>query len=337
MSLLYLPRQFHVNSAGTPYSAAKLYTYRATTTTPLDVYTTSALDTEHTNPVVADANGIFPAIYVNPASGYNLKVILTTSADAEIYTEDNIPRQETVFAGAAFSGNVTVAGTLAVTGATTTSDLTIASTEPRIKLNESDVGTDLKNWDIDVSASVLSIRTRTDADAAGKNALVITRGATTALASIAIGNATDNPAVTINGTTVLVGDVVQEITGTFTGTLSGMSATTTGDVKYVVHGNVCMLYAANAIFGTSNSTGQMTLTGLPAACQPVGLVPVVPCSGIIDNSVQVQGLCGVSGSQLNFILHDGSAVANRVSQTAIFTSGNSKGLAAGWCIAYPLS
>src|SRR5690349_20190299 len=110
--LLYLPRQFHVASDGQPYSAAKLYTYRATTTTPLDVYTTSALNVAHANPVEADANGVFPAIYVNPASGYDLKVILTTSADVEIYTEDNIPRQESVFGSGSFSGNLSVTGTL---------------------------------------------------------------------------------------------------------------------------------------------------------------------------------------------------------------------------------
>ena len=90
---LYLtfPKQFYVNSAGQPYPAAKMHTYRAGTTTNLATYTTATLGTPHANPVVADANGIFPAIYVDPNSGYDLKVVLKDQADVTLYTEDNIP------------------------------------------------------------------------------------------------------------------------------------------------------------------------------------------------------------------------------------------------------
>lgn len=70
---------------------------------------------------------------------------------------------------------------------------TFSATEPRILLNQSGAGANLKLWDFDVAATVLTGRTRTDADGAGKNWLAVTRGATTALASIAFGNATDNP------------------------------------------------------------------------------------------------------------------------------------------------
>lgn len=59
--------------------------------------------------------------------------------------------------------------------------------EPRLLLNESDRGTDLKLWDIDLNAGVLSIRTRTDLDGAGQNALSVTRGTTTALTNITVG------------------------------------------------------------------------------------------------------------------------------------------------------
>ncbi|UOF80473.1 tail spike protein [Caudoviricetes sp.] len=90
---LYLtfPKQFYVDSSGQPYPAAKLHTYRAGTTTNLATYTTAALGTPHANPVVADSNGIFPAIYVDPNSGYDLKVVLKDQADVTLYTEDNIP------------------------------------------------------------------------------------------------------------------------------------------------------------------------------------------------------------------------------------------------------
>lgn len=59
--------------------------------------------------------------------------------------------------------------------------------EPRLLLNESDRGTDLKLWDIDLNGGVLSIRTRTDADGAGNNVLSATRGTTTALTNLTFG------------------------------------------------------------------------------------------------------------------------------------------------------
>jgi hypothetical protein len=92
MPLLTLPRTFHVNSAGSPYALAKLYHYRASTLTTLDVYTDSGMGTPHAQPIEADANGIFPAIYVNTASGYDLRLILRDSAGNLIYDEDDIPR-----------------------------------------------------------------------------------------------------------------------------------------------------------------------------------------------------------------------------------------------------
>lgn len=59
--------------------------------------------------------------------------------------------------------------------------------EPRLKLNESDQGTDLKLWDIDLNGGILAIRTRNDADNAGNNVLSATRGATTALTNLTFG------------------------------------------------------------------------------------------------------------------------------------------------------
>lgn len=101
---------------------------------------------------------------------------------------------------------------------------TWSSTEPRLLLNESDVGANLKLWDFDVSASVLTGRTRTDADGAGKNWLAVTRGATTALASITIGNASDNPQYNFLGSGgVDLGTSTVTAGGTYVGNSSGDS------------------------------------------------------------------------------------------------------------------
>jgi hypothetical protein len=95
--------------------------------------------------------------------------------------------------------------------------------EPRLLLNETDVGADLKLWDIDVNASVLTGRTRTDADGAGVNWLAVTRGTTTAISNIALGNASSNPSYTFlgNGTTTHSGAMIASrfsVTGSTTAT-----------------------------------------------------------------------------------------------------------------------
>lgn len=76
-----------VDGNGNPYPGAKLYVYEAGTTSPLTVYSDNALTTAHTQPVVADANGVFPQIYMS-ADVYKFK--LDTSADVTVATYDNV-------------------------------------------------------------------------------------------------------------------------------------------------------------------------------------------------------------------------------------------------------
>lgn len=75
------------SSAGVPVSGAKLYFYQAGTTTDQAVYQDSGLTTPHAQPVVADASGIFAAIYL---SATTYKVVLKDASDVTIKTYDNI-------------------------------------------------------------------------------------------------------------------------------------------------------------------------------------------------------------------------------------------------------
>ena len=77
--LFFLPQAVRIDGAGTPYAGAKANFYLTGTTTPTDTYQDSALNTAHANPVVADANGQFAAIYLDPAITYRL--VLTDSDD----------------------------------------------------------------------------------------------------------------------------------------------------------------------------------------------------------------------------------------------------------------
>lgn len=84
---LYLPFSQWTDSNGDPLAGGKLYFYETGTTTPKDTYSDSGLGTPNANPVVADAAGVFGAIFLG--SG-NYKVILKTSADATVWTADPV-------------------------------------------------------------------------------------------------------------------------------------------------------------------------------------------------------------------------------------------------------
>lgn len=137
-----------------------------------------------------------------------------------------------------------------------------SNAEPRLGLVESDQGTDLKAWDLDVQAGLACLRTRTDADAAGVNGLCFTRGTTTNISLVTFGNATSNPAYTFLGTGQmnLPGGATMSSGGTFTvGKLqvnspalpaNGVNLPATNTVGFV----------ANTTQVGSWTTGQLTLT-----------------------------------------------------------------------------
>jgi hypothetical protein len=93
-SLVVLARQSPLNG-GVTVPGAQLFVYDAGTTTKRTIYTTSALSVQHDNPVDADANGRFPAVWVDP-DGAAYKIVLAPQGDSDpptspFWTEDNIP------------------------------------------------------------------------------------------------------------------------------------------------------------------------------------------------------------------------------------------------------
>jgi hypothetical protein len=87
---LLLPRSQVVGLDGRPLAGAKLYTYATGTATPKPVWTDAALTVAHLNPVVADAAGRFPAMFL--AVG-DYRTILTDAADVTISTDDPVEGQ----------------------------------------------------------------------------------------------------------------------------------------------------------------------------------------------------------------------------------------------------
>lgn len=90
--LFTLANQIAVQPNGRTYGLAKLYFYRAGTTTHQEVFTTQDLDVAHDQPVDADADGVFPPIFINPIASYDYRYQLKTSADVLIEDVDNYPR-----------------------------------------------------------------------------------------------------------------------------------------------------------------------------------------------------------------------------------------------------
>jgi len=78
-----------LDANGDPMVGAKLYFYDSNTTTPQSVYSEASLSTTIDQPVLADARGMFPAIYLNPDPGsYRQK--LTDADDVLIFDDDEI-------------------------------------------------------------------------------------------------------------------------------------------------------------------------------------------------------------------------------------------------------
>jgi len=74
---------------GRPMVGAKAYFFDASTTTPQTVWAESGLGVSLDRPVVTNARGMFPAVFLNPDPGV-YRVLVTDADDAVIYDVDNI-------------------------------------------------------------------------------------------------------------------------------------------------------------------------------------------------------------------------------------------------------
>lgn len=121
--IAYNPKFQAFDSAGDPLSGGKLYTYSAGTSTPKTTWADSGEVTPNANPIVLDSRGE-ATIY---GSG-SYKFVLKTSADATLWTVDNI----------AISGSVTTADIqdLAVTTAKLAANVLTADATGRGKMQD---------------------------------------------------------------------------------------------------------------------------------------------------------------------------------------------------------
>lgn len=94
------------DSAGDPVNGAKAYFYQTGTTTPVTVYSDTALSVAHASPLVADSSGVFAPVYYGAATA--VKVVVTDASDVTLYTIDPVRK---VSGSASAATNITFAPT----------------------------------------------------------------------------------------------------------------------------------------------------------------------------------------------------------------------------------
>lgn len=90
---------------GVPLAGAKCWFYQHNTLTPVTVYEDAGLTTPTTNPVVADANGLFPDVYWN--NGTRTRAIYTTNAGDPTVSGDRLLDVEDIGSTAVTAGMAT--------------------------------------------------------------------------------------------------------------------------------------------------------------------------------------------------------------------------------------
>lgn len=85
MAVLMTPPKMQFFQGSTPLAGGKVYFYEAGTTTPKDTYTSQSGAVANTNPVILDSEGK-ASIWLSGS----YKVVVKTSADVTVDTEDNI-------------------------------------------------------------------------------------------------------------------------------------------------------------------------------------------------------------------------------------------------------
>lgn len=122
-----------------------------------------------------------------------------------------------------------------------------------------------------------------------------------------------------------------DTSGTFTGTLVGVSGTVTSVCRYAKAGNVATVYI-NAMNGTGSTTA-LKVTGLPAAVIPARTLYVaVPDYAVIDNSANVSGgvVAAVSSGSGDISFSKNDSLSG-------WTASGTKGIAKQFCITYLLT
>lgn len=114
MSLIRLPAMQFQALSGVPLAFAEAFFTETGTTTPVDVYQDSGFVNPHTNPVVANAQGIFPPIFADPALGLARIRVIPAGGDLMTPLIDADPVNDLVQDGLGFASITFIADGIGV-------------------------------------------------------------------------------------------------------------------------------------------------------------------------------------------------------------------------------
>lgn len=241
---------------GAVVPASKLTFTLTGTGTAANTYSDSALTVANANPVVADAEGVFGPIYLDPAIVYRVK--WSTSADVQIRIQDDV-----------------------IAGQTVSTSYRIKDTAPTVYLQETDAAANNGHWRIRVDGEQLSIDVGNDAESSWVQALTIDR--TLNVVDIINLKAAANQS---NGSTIGT-----QSSGSYTGSLTGLTTVPTATITWRLSSGIVTVTFGDQQ-GTSN-TNALTVTGAPAAIAPAalrqGIIVAVQDNGaIVTGAVNIQ-------------------------------------------------
>lgn len=176
-NLFAFPRQRSI-------AGAKLYFRQTGTSTPQNVYTDIDLAAAHENPVVADADGYFDPIYLDPSLP-DYRVIHTDGSNVDDDPTLEVELEPTIDDVPSSSNQAQA--------------YRVKGTAPAIVLEETDQATDSKKWRIRANGALLTIETMNDAESSSVVLLTMNR---TDIIQLTPLRATDT---TLNVSTLAVG------------------------------------------------------------------------------------------------------------------------------------
>jgi hypothetical protein len=154
----------------------------------------------------------------------------------------------------------------------------------------------------------------------------------------------DQGAGSINATALYVNGVPlggSGSSGSFTGTMTGVSGSVTCTIKYQQTGQIVYIYSTTTnCQGTSNASTS-TMTGLPAGIRPNRGVSCLS-SGFSNNTTSVMTVAdlggGITAGTIQFSISNVGATNGPVTfGTSLFTSSGTKGPSSTWSCQYDLS
>lgn len=269
---------------------AKLTFSQTGTSTLQDTYQDEALTTPHANPVVADANGVFEPIYLDPTLP-NYRVKLTTSADVLLYQVDDVPSNQN-----------------------TQQSMRLESTNPFVFLYDTDGTSGSRKYHVRAAGAAFEVQASNEDENVFTTIIRYEAG-------VLYSNQTE---------------VAVTTSGSFPGTLTGVTGSVTGTIHYRKVNNIVSLWTTASIIGTSNSIA-MQLTGLPASLRPA-TGGHFPCLVQDDSNYPLAAIATVvNSSDITIYVGRTDAASGVVQFQSGFTASGQKGLGAGWSVTYPIN